>query len=183
MMTMSWFSYSQYICTLTRARRIIVCCWIFALFYSSPWLLLSTVKYSCIQGFGMVRYYHNFKSDETLIRFYPLDYFVSVICTYVLVLIFLFARFPNVTSVFAVTQRCTSWFSSQTSPCSTWSRWSSPWCCTPWSPSCSCSPPPGHSTTAQWGTRPGSRSVTRSRCLPPTDAVMQLQRNIISFYC
>lgn len=49
-------SYSQYICTLTRARRIIVCCWIFALFYSSPWLLLSTVKYSCIEGFGMVRY-------------------------------------------------------------------------------------------------------------------------------
>ena len=53
---MSHFSYFQYICTLTRARRIIVGCWIFALFYSSPWLLLSTVKYSCIEGFGMVTY-------------------------------------------------------------------------------------------------------------------------------
>ena len=111
-MTLSWFSYSQYICTLTRARRIIVCCWIFALFYSSPWLLLSTVKYSCIQGFGMVRYSHNFKSEGTLIRFYPhkcvdvfktlinsfgyiLDYCVSAICTYILVLRILFCKVPK----------------------------------------------------------------------------------------
>ena len=44
----------QYICTLTRARRIICCCWVFALFYSSPWLVLTGITYFCTKGFGMV---------------------------------------------------------------------------------------------------------------------------------
>ena len=44
----------QYICTLTRARRIILACWIFALCYSSPWLVLTTIKHSCVKGYGQV---------------------------------------------------------------------------------------------------------------------------------
>ena len=39
---------------MRRARRIITFCWMFALFYSSPWLVLTHIKYSCIQGYGMV---------------------------------------------------------------------------------------------------------------------------------
>ena len=44
----------QYICTLSRAKRIILCCWTFAVCYSSPWLVLAHIKTSCISGFGMV---------------------------------------------------------------------------------------------------------------------------------
>ena len=39
---------------MRRARRIITFCWMFALFYSSPWLVLTHIKYSCVQGYGMV---------------------------------------------------------------------------------------------------------------------------------
>jgi len=45
---------AQYICTLTRAKRIILSCWMFALFYSSPWLGLTHIKYSCVKGYGQV---------------------------------------------------------------------------------------------------------------------------------
>ena len=44
----------QYICTMTRAKRIILTCWIFALVYSSPWLVLTHIKSSFVKGFGMV---------------------------------------------------------------------------------------------------------------------------------
>ena len=44
----------QYICTLSRAKRIILCCWTFAVCYSSPWLVLAHIKTSCISGFGEV---------------------------------------------------------------------------------------------------------------------------------
>lgn len=45
---------AQYICTITRAKRIIICCWTFALCYSSPWLVLTTIKLGCVKGYGQV---------------------------------------------------------------------------------------------------------------------------------
>ena len=46
---------SQYICTMSRARRIIISCWVFCVLYSSPWLALTQIKYACVQGIGLVR--------------------------------------------------------------------------------------------------------------------------------
>ena len=45
----------KYVCTMGRARRIISCCWLFCLCYSSPWLMLTQIKYSCVKGIGLVR--------------------------------------------------------------------------------------------------------------------------------
>ena len=45
---------AQYICTLSRAKKIILCCWVFAVCYSSPWLVLTQIKYSCVKGYGQV---------------------------------------------------------------------------------------------------------------------------------
>ena len=94
----------QYICTLTRARRIIICCWIFALFYSSPWLLLTHIKFSCIKGFGMVpkcdfrlnrdstMYIAMFFTDITLFYLIPL---VLSVVLYTLIAIMLLFTAPR----------------------------------------------------------------------------------------
>ena len=57
---------AQYICTLSRAKRIIICCWTFAVCYSSPWLVLAHIKTSCITGFGMVNLHSHTTPHTTL---------------------------------------------------------------------------------------------------------------------
>lgn len=38
------------ICTLSRAKKIIAACWVFAILYCSPWLLLTQVRLRCVRG-------------------------------------------------------------------------------------------------------------------------------------
>ena len=45
---------SKTICTLSRAKKIIMTCWIFAIIYCSPWFFLTNLKSSCVQGIGEV---------------------------------------------------------------------------------------------------------------------------------
>ena len=45
----------KYVCTMGRARRIISCCWLFCLCYSSPWLFWTQIKSFCVKGIGLVR--------------------------------------------------------------------------------------------------------------------------------
>ena len=45
---------SKSICTVSRAKRIIFSCWLFALVYCSPWFLFTQTKSMCVQGVGTV---------------------------------------------------------------------------------------------------------------------------------
>ena len=45
---------SKTICTLSRAKKIIMTCWIFAIIYCSPWFFLTTLRSSCVEGIGQV---------------------------------------------------------------------------------------------------------------------------------
>ena len=46
---------SKSICTISRAKKIIITCWIFAIIYCSPWFFLTDLKSSCVEGIGEVR--------------------------------------------------------------------------------------------------------------------------------
>ena len=136
---------AQYICTLSRAKRIIICCWTFAVCYSSPWLVLAHIKTSCITGFGMVNRKPSLTPHHT-----PHSHSQQTSSLWP-------RRSPNAPSVWREILRCTSWCSPLTSPCSTSSRWCSPWCSTPSSPSCFSSTARGHSMTGRAGTVLGYR--------------------------
>ena len=41
---------SKFICRVSRAKKIIIGCWLFAIIYCSPWLYLTNVKFKCVQG-------------------------------------------------------------------------------------------------------------------------------------
>ena len=41
---------SKFICRVSRAKKIIIGCWLFAIIYCSPWLYLTNVKFKCMQG-------------------------------------------------------------------------------------------------------------------------------------
>ena len=45
---------SKSICTISRAKKIIITCWIFAIIYCSPWFFLTDLKSSCVEGIGEV---------------------------------------------------------------------------------------------------------------------------------
>ena len=41
---------SKSICTLSRAKKIIGFCWLFAILYCTPWFYLTKHSYDCYQG-------------------------------------------------------------------------------------------------------------------------------------
>lgn len=43
---------SKSICTISRAKKIILTCWIFAIVYCSPWFFLTTLRTTCVEGIG-----------------------------------------------------------------------------------------------------------------------------------
>ncbi len=45
---------SKSICTLSRAKKIIAGCWLFAIAYCSPWFLLTQTRSVCVQGVGQI---------------------------------------------------------------------------------------------------------------------------------
>ena len=45
---------SKSICTISRAKKIIGVCWIFAIIYCSPWFFLTKHGSTCVQGIGEV---------------------------------------------------------------------------------------------------------------------------------
>ena len=45
---------SKSICTISRAKKIILACWVFAIIYCSPWFLLTKTRTVCIQGVGNI---------------------------------------------------------------------------------------------------------------------------------
>lgn len=76
---------SKSICTISRAKKIIVACWVFAIVYCSPWFFLTQTRTVCVQGVGEVttcgfRLRRN--STEYLIMF-----FTDILLFYVLPLI------------------------------------------------------------------------------------------------
>lgn len=76
------------LCTVRRAKRIILCVWIFATFYCSPWLFLTKVEplnyigikeevVTCIYALDRELYLGYFLTDITL--FYIIPLLVSVV--------------------------------------------------------------------------------------------------------
>ena len=53
---------SKSICTISRAKKIIGFCWLFAMIYCSPWFFLTTVRTACVQGVGEVSILTGFKN-------------------------------------------------------------------------------------------------------------------------
>ena len=45
---------SKSICRVSRAKKIIIGCWLFAILYCSPWLYLATTAYRCVEGIGEI---------------------------------------------------------------------------------------------------------------------------------
>ena len=46
---------SKSICTISRAKRIILGCWIFAIVYCSPWFFLTRAQTKCVHGVGTIQ--------------------------------------------------------------------------------------------------------------------------------
>ena len=44
-------------CTPSRAKRIILYCWMFTIVYCSPWIFLVHLEDTCVHGFGKVMYF------------------------------------------------------------------------------------------------------------------------------
>jgi thyrotropin-releasing hormone receptor len=64
---------SKSICTLSRAKKIIAGCWIFAILYCSPWFLLTTTRTLCVKDVGNIttcRFRLRRDSTEYLVMFF-----------------------------------------------------------------------------------------------------------------
>lgn len=64
---------SKSICTISRAKKIILSCWIFAIVYCSPWFLLTQTFTVCVEGVGEVetcRFRLKRNSTEYLVMFF-----------------------------------------------------------------------------------------------------------------
>ena len=64
---------SKSICTISRAKRIILGCWIFAIVYCSPWFVLTQTRSKCVHGVGRIqtcKFRLQRNSKEYLIMFF-----------------------------------------------------------------------------------------------------------------
>ncbi|XP_023349197.1 thyrotropin-releasing hormone receptor isoform X2 [Eurytemora carolleeae] len=76
---------AQYICTPSRAKRIIMYCWMFAIVYCFPWIFLVHVEDSCIQGFGKISKC-KWKMNRSSV-YYKILFFSDIILFYVIPLV------------------------------------------------------------------------------------------------